>query len=50
MRIRLIMWILHRMYKKENKPIYFIKGTGKDYPRYLLYTEDVEQYKRMDFF
>jgi len=45
---RLIMWWLHRHYISYGKPIFYIKGSGKDYPRYLLYTEDEEIYKKMD--
>lgn len=47
---RLVMWWLHRRYVKEGMPLYYIKGTGKDYPRYLLFTEDEQLYKRMDGF
>lgn len=46
----IVMWVLHRMYTKCNKPILYIKGTGADYPKYLLYTEDVNVYQRMDDF
>lgn len=45
---RLIMWLCHIKYKKYNLPIFYIKGTKKDYPKYLLYTEDATVYKRMD--
>lgn len=38
------------MYIKIGKPILFIKGIGNDYPKYLLYTEDENVYKRMDKF
>lgn len=47
---RLVMWWLHRQYIKYGMPIYYIKGNGKDYPRYMLYTEDEKIYKRMDAF
>lgn len=45
---RLIMWLCHLKYKKYGKPIFYIKGTGKDYPRYLLFTEDASVYRKMD--
>lgn len=47
---RLVMLWLHREYKKYGKPIYYIRGTGEDYPKYLLYTEDKQIYQRMDKF
>lgn len=47
---RFVMWLLHRKYIKYGKPIFYIKGTDKDYPKYLLYTEDCRQYARMDGF
>jgi hypothetical protein len=37
-------------YKHYKQPIFYIKGTGKDYPHYLLYTESENVYKRMDDF
>ncbi len=45
---KLIMWLLHSRYKKYKKPIFYIKGIDKDYPKYLLYTEDEFIYKKMD--
>ncbi len=48
--LRIFLWWLHRQYKKTNQPIYYIKGTGSDYPKYLLYTEDEHVYQRMDDF
>lgn len=45
--------IEHKRIKKENNQniqILSIKGNGKDYPKYLLYTEDENVYKRMDKF
>ena len=48
--IRLLMHILHRYYKRCGQPIFFVKGTEEHYPRYLLYTEDEDVYKRMDDF
>ena len=50
MLVRLIMWLCHLNYKKWGKPIYYVKGTGKDYPKYLIYTEDERVYRRMDDF
>lgn len=47
---RLIMWLCHVMYKKDSMPILYIKGVEKDYPKYLLYTEDEHVYQRMDKF
>ena len=47
---RFVMFIMHLYYKHEGQPIYYIKGTGKDYPKYLLYTEDEHVYRRMDMF
>ena len=47
---RIIMWLCHLKYKKYKKPILYIKGTGKDYPKYLLFTEDENIYKRMEQF
>lgn len=50
MLLRIVMWWLHREYLRYGKPIYYIKGEGKDYPKYLLYTEDEHAYKRMEDF
>lgn len=47
---RLIMWLCHIKYHKYGMPIFYIKGHEKDYPKYLLYTEDENVYKRMDKF
>jgi hypothetical protein len=47
---KLIMWLCRIRYHKYNMPIYYIRGTEKDYPRYLLYTEDEYIYNRMDKF
>lgn len=47
---RLVMWYLHRQYKKYRSKIIYIKGSGNDYPRYLMYTEDEDMYKKMDRF
>lgn len=48
--IRFVMWILHLYYKKYGEAIFYVKGTGKDYPKYLLYTENPNVYRRMDEF
>ena len=48
--IRFVIWILHLHYKKYGKSIFYVKGTGKDYPKYLLYTENANVYRRMDEF
>lgn len=45
---RFIMWLCHLRYKRYGMPIFYIKGTGKDYPKYLVYTEDESVYKKMD--
>ena len=47
---RIIMWLCHIRYKKFNMPILYMKGNGKDYPHYLLYTENENVYQRMDKF
>lgn len=47
---KLIMWLCHIKYKKNGMPIFYILGTGKHYPRYLLYTEDENVSRRMDDF
>lgn len=51
----LVMFLLHIMYRrlhKRNKTnvILFIRGTGKDYPHYMLYTENENVYRRMEEF
>lgn len=48
--VKIIMWLCHIKYKKYGKPIFYIKGTENDYPKYLLYTEDKNVYQRMDWF
>lgn len=51
MLVKVIMFLCKIQYKKNNgKPILYIKGTGKDYPNYLLYTEDENVSKRMEEF
>lgn len=47
---RFIIWLCHIRYKKFDMPIFYIKGNGKDYPKYLLYTEDERIYQRMNEF
>ena len=49
---RLIFWYLKRELKEmrqqeryENTPFMFINGTNKDYPNYLVFTDD-EQYRK----
>lgn len=48
--LRFVMWYLHIRYKKQKDDIFYIKGTEKQYPKYLLYTENENVYKRMDDF
>lgn len=48
--IRIVMFILHLYYKKSGEPIFYVKGKGKEYPKYLLYTEDESVYMRMEIF
>lgn len=47
---KIIMWLCHIRYKKYGMPIFYIKGLENDYPKYLLYTEDENVYRRMDRF
>jgi len=47
---KFVMWWLSKECKKYGKAIFYIKGTGKDYPRYLLYTENEAVRNRMDEF
>lgn len=49
---KIILWLCHIMYKKCRMPIFYIKGLkkDKDYPKYLLYTEDENVYQKMDRF
>lgn len=46
--LKLIMFLCHLKYKKYKMPILYIKGTGKDYPKYLVYTEDENIYKTLE--
>lgn len=55
MLVRLIMWLCHIQYKRYKEErykedIYYIKGKGKNYPKYLLYTENPSTYNRIDRF
>ncbi len=45
---RLIMWLCHLQYKKYGMPMFYIRGTENDYPKYLLYTENEDVYSKMD--
>ena len=45
---KLIMFLCHIQYKKRNQPLMYIRGTGDNYPNYLIYTEDENIYQRMD--
>lgn len=47
---KIIMFLCSIHYKKYKQPIFYIRGTGKQYPRYLIYTENENVYKRMDKF
>jgi len=48
---KFIFWYLSHRYKKlEGLPVMYIDGTGKDFPKYLLYTEDEKVRKRMENF
>jgi len=37
---QIVFWYLRKLYKKYGEHILFIKGTEKDFPKYLLYTEN----------
>ena len=47
---RLIMFLLHVSYKRNGHNLMYIKGTGKDYPKYLHYTEHEGVRKNMLYF
>lgn len=36
----LLQMQLNTMRKKQDTPYMFIKGLGKDYPKYLMYTDN----------
>ena len=47
------MWLLHLQWvrmkrEKPNNTLMYIRGTGKDYPRSALYTEDEYRYVMFD--
>lgn len=46
--LKLILFILHFYYKHYEGTLFYVRGVGKDYPKYLLYTEDEQQWHRMD--
>lgn len=46
----LIMLLCRIQYRHYKQDIFYIKGTGKDYGRYLLYTEKPRTAERMDKF
>jgi len=45
---RLVMWWIHRQYLKYGETIFYIRGIDRDYPRYLLYTEEPRVYEKFD--
>ena len=45
---KLVMRWIHRRYLKYGETIFYIRGTGRDYPRYLLYTEEPRVYEKFD--
>ena len=47
---KFIFRLLHMLYTKYNQPIFYIKGTENEYPKYLLYTENENVWDRMDNF
>jgi len=47
---KLIVLLCSLQYKKYGKPIFYIKGNGKDEGIYLLYTQRKDIAKRMDDF
>lgn len=38
----ILQWQLNKLRKKEKTPYLYVEGTGKDYPKYLMYTDDEE--------
>lgn len=46
----IVMFLCSILYRRYGKAILCVKGTEREYPRYLLYTEDEKVYKRMDAF
>ena len=47
---KIIMFLYHIQYKKVKRPILYIRGSGRSYPDYMLYTEDACVYQRMEEF
>ena len=47
---KIIMFLCRIQYKKYRDPIMYIRGSGKSYPSYMLYTEDKYVYQRMEEF
>ena len=47
---KLVLWYCTKQCRKYGKAIFYIKGKGKDYPKYLLFTENESVYNRMDEF
>lgn len=45
---RIIIFLCRIKYKKYKKPIFYIRGTDKHYPRYLMYTEVERIRKKME--
>lgn len=45
-----IMFLCRVQYKKYKQPIMYIRGSGRSYPSYMLYTEDACVYQRMEEF
>lgn len=40
---------LDKLRKKQDTPYIFIKGTGKDYPRYFMYTDNEKIRNKMHY-
>lgn len=50
-KMRLAMWLIHSVSKKmrkNGKNLYTIVGLGKDFPKYLIYTEDFDTRIKLD--
>ena len=50
-KIRLAIWLIHSLSKemlKDGNNLYTIVGLGKDFPRYLIYTEDFATRMKLD--
>ena len=50
LKIRMIMYLLHSITKrrKDGAKLFYIKGSGRDFPKYLMYTEDIITAIRLD--